>query len=243
MHAVVHLPSDVSAPPASDVVAVKQMPRARPLVTKIISAATKRSYTIVSGDTLSGIAGRSCGDSGKWPGIYGQNRGEIANPDMIYPGQKLTFTCDGPAVVLTSAVPASNSEPGSGKVWGVTYGYPNTRGDGDGDGWDVSGDAPVQQQEAPAPQQEAASAPAAGGTYQGSGAMQQCIISRESGGNSQVMNSTGHYGLYQFSASTWVAHGGNPADFGHASVAEQNQVYANTVAADGYSDWAPYDGC
>lgn len=79
--------------------------------------------------------------------------------------------------------------------------------------------------------------------YHGSGSMQDCIIARESGGDSQVMNSTGHYGLYQFSSSTWAVHGGNPADFGHASVSEQNRVYYNTVAQDGYSDWAPYDGC
>ena len=70
------------------------------------------------------------------------------------------------------------------------------------------------------------------------------MIARESGGNPQVMNgSSGHYGLYQFSASTWAAYGGNPADFGHASVAEQNQVFANAIAAGGQSNWAPYDGC
>jgi nucleoid-associated protein YgaU len=99
---------------------------------------------------------------------------------------------------------------------------------------------PVQVAAAPAPAQPAAQ-PAA--TYSGSGSMQSCIIAAESGGNSQIVNASGHYGLYQFSYATWVAHGGNGADFGHASVAEQNQVYASTVAADGYSDWAPYDGC
>jgi LysM repeat protein len=72
---------------------------------------------------------------------------------------------------------------------------------------------------------------------------QQCVIARESGGNSQVMNSSGHYGLYQFSASTWAAYGGNPADFGDASVAEQNQVFDNAVAAGGQSNWSAYDGC
>jgi resuscitation-promoting factor RpfB len=72
---------------------------------------------------------------------------------------------------------------------------------------------------------------------------QACVISRESGGDSQVMNSTGHYGLYQFSASTWAAAGGNPNDFGHASVAEQNLVFAQAYAAFGTSPWAPYDGC
>lgn len=75
------------------------------------------------------------------------------------------------------------------------------------------------------------------------GSFQQCVISRESGGDAQVMNGSGHYGLYQFSYSAWVAAGGNPADFGDASVAEQNQVFATAYAEDGTSPWAPYDGC
>jgi hypothetical protein len=69
------------------------------------------------------------------------------------------------------------------------------------------------------------------------------VVSRESGGQAQIMNYSGHYGLYQFSASTWAAYGGNPADFGHASVAEQNQVFASALARGGQSNWAPYDGC
>jgi LysM repeat protein len=75
------------------------------------------------------------------------------------------------------------------------------------------------------------------------GSFQQCVISRESGGDAQVMNGSGHYGLYQFSYSAWAAAGGNPADFGNASAAEQNQVFATAYAQDGTSPWAPYDGC
>ena len=41
------------------------------------------------------------------------------------------------------------------------------------------------------------------------GSFGACVIARESGGQSQVMNATGHYGLYQFSASTWAAYGGS----------------------------------
>jgi hypothetical protein len=85
------------------------------------------------------------------------------------------------------------------------------------------------------------SAPAA--STSGDSAFQSCVIERESGGNAQVMNSSGHYGLYQFSLSTWEAYGGSAADFGHASVAEQNQVFANAMAAGGEDNWAPYDGC
>jgi soluble lytic murein transglycosylase-like protein len=69
------------------------------------------------------------------------------------------------------------------------------------------------------------------------------VISAESGGNSQVMNSSGHYGLYQFSSSTWAEYGGNPGAFGDASVAEQNQVFDNAIAAGGQSNWSAYDGC
>jgi len=75
------------------------------------------------------------------------------------------------------------------------------------------------------------------------GSFAACVIARESGGNSQVMNASGHYGLYQFSASTWAEYGGNPADFGNASVSEQNQVFDNALAAGGESNWSAYDGC
>jgi len=75
------------------------------------------------------------------------------------------------------------------------------------------------------------------------GSFAQCVIARESGGQTQVMNASGHYGLYQFSASTWAAYGGSPADFGHASASEQNQVFDNAIAAGGQSNWSAYDGC
>jgi LysM repeat protein len=80
-------------------------------------------------------------------------------------------------------------------------------------------------------------------TYSGSGSFQSCVISRESGGSSQVMNGSGHYGLYQFSESTWEAYGGSASDFGNASVAEQNKVFDSAIAAGGESNWSAYDGC
>ncbi len=80
-------------------------------------------------------------------------------------------------------------------------------------------------------------------TYSGGGGFASCVIAAESGGNSQVMNSSGHYGLYQFSASTWEEYGGSAADFGDATVAEQNQVFDNALAAGGESNWSAYDGC
>ncbi len=103
---------------------------------------------------------------------------------------------------------------------------------------------------APAPAPVAASAPvqatsSVSSSYSGgaSSSFEACVIARESGGNAQVMNSSGHYGLYQFSASTWVAYGGSAAAFGHASAAEQHRVFSNAVARGGQSNWSPYDGC
>ncbi len=75
------------------------------------------------------------------------------------------------------------------------------------------------------------------------GGYQQCVISRESGGQTQVMNGSGHYGLYQFDYGTWVSGGGASADFGHASVAEQNRVFAAVYAVRGTQPWSPSDGC
>jgi len=111
--------------------------------------------------------------------------------------------------------------------------------------------APGELGPAPASAPAAASGPAqataavSGGTYSGaaSGSFASCVIARESGGNAQVMNSSGHYGLYQFSESTWEAYGGSAADFGHASAAEQNRVFSNAIAQGGQSNWSPYDGC
>ena len=95
--------------------------------------------------------------------------------------------------------------------------------------------APVATESTPQPETAAVSDP--GGSFG------ECVIARESGGDAQVINASGHYGLYQFSASTWAEYGGNPGDFGNASVAEQNQVFANALAAGGEYNWAPYDGC
>jgi LysM repeat protein len=101
--------------------------------------------------------------------------------------------------------------------------------------------APAGSGYAPAQATSAVASSYSGGVPGGS--FGACVVARESGGNAQVMNSSGHYGLYQFSESTWVAYGGSAADFGHASAAEQNQVFANALARGGQSNWSAYDGC
>lgn len=194
---------------------LREMPPAKSLVTKIISEAAGKTYTIESGDTLSGIARRFCGKPADWTGIWQQNKAEIRDPDVVLPGQKVRFTCEEISRLLGAADSGGAGNPGyqsqgsqSPVVTDAVSGYY-----GNVDPASFSG-------------------------------FEQCVITRESGGQSQVMNSTEHYGLFQFSASTWAAYGGNPADFGHASVAEQERVYENVVAAGAtYGTWSEWDGC
>jgi nucleoid-associated protein YgaU len=54
----------------------------------------RRSYTVVSGDSLSKIAKREYGDAQKWRQIYEANREQIKDPDLIYPGQVLTIPAE-----------------------------------------------------------------------------------------------------------------------------------------------------
>jgi nucleoid-associated protein YgaU len=55
------------------------------------STPAKRSYTVVSGDSLSKIAKREYGDASKWHAIFDANRDTIKDPDLIHPGQVLTL--------------------------------------------------------------------------------------------------------------------------------------------------------
>jgi hypothetical protein len=183
------------------------------------------TYAVRPGDSLSAIAGRLYHNPAAWPVLYWRNRGQVRWADIIETGQVLRIPAE-PARIPRAPALLEPSPPVS----------------------TVADYTPRHASPAPVPAQAAAvpaAAPAAG-TYSGGvpgGAFGQCVVSRESGGQAQIMNDSGHYGLYQFSASTWAEYGGNPADFGDASVAEQNQVFANALARGGESNWAPYDGC
>ena len=207
-------------------------------------------YTVRSGDTLSSIANRFYNEQDAWPAIFWANKHQIRWANIIQIGQRLSIP------VKPDQIPSAPSETGppvapvaapvqqasSAPVQAPVAQAPVAQA--------PVAQAPVAQApvaQAPVAQAPVAQAPVAqaapAATYSGGSSFQQCVISRESGGNSQVMNGSGHYGLYQFSASTWAAYGGSPSSFGNASVAEQNQVFNNAVAAGGQSNWSPYDGC
>ena len=66
------------------------------LVTKAAPSAS-RTYSVRSGDTLSGIARKFYGNSARWTWIYAANRSKIHNPNVIYVGEKLTIPYHAPA--------------------------------------------------------------------------------------------------------------------------------------------------
>jgi LysM repeat protein len=175
-------------------------------------------YVVKSGDTLASIAQRLYHSSNYWTVLYWANHREIRYANEIQAGQVLTVPAKpakipGAPTALAPAAAPATSTASVGES-------------------DSSASVP---QAAPAPTES---------SYSGNAdSFQACVIAAESGGNPQVMNASGHYGLYQFSESTWVEYGGSAADFGDASVAEQNQVFDNAIAAGGASNWSLYDGC
>jgi LysM repeat protein len=178
------------------------------------------TYVVQSGDTLASIAQQLYSGADYWPTLYSANRATVRDASQLQVGQVLAVPgkpAKIPSVPAQAASVASTSsaQPSSsaGQAQPSTPSTPSTATSG---------------------------STASSGS---SSSFQACVIAAESGGNAQVMSSAGYYGLYQFSASTWAAYGGNPADFGHASVAEQNQVFDNAIAAGGASNWSQYDGC
>jgi nucleoid-associated protein YgaU len=53
------------------------------------AAASARTYTVKSGDTLSAIAKQHLGDANAYMKIYEANRDQLSDPDKIKPGQVL----------------------------------------------------------------------------------------------------------------------------------------------------------
>jgi Transglycosylase-like domain/LysM domain len=174
------------------------------------------SYTVRTGDTLSSISKKFYGKATDWPVIYWGNKSAIRWADEISPDQVLVI----PAVPATIPDPPAALSPAPPPTLAGVATSPAPVAASQGD--------PVLTSYS--------------GAWPG-GAFGQCVVQRESGGDAQAMNSTGHYGLYQFSLSTWEEYGGSAATFGGATVEEQEAVFENAMAQGGEGNWSPYDGC
>lgn len=85
------------------------------------SAATPKPGTVLhvvkTGDTLYDIARRYLGNPFRWPELFRANAGQIANANLIYPGQRLvagadgrpTFAPDGPIDATAPEVPPART--------------------------------------------------------------------------------------------------------------------------------------
>jgi hypothetical protein len=100
-------------------IATPQPPAAplQPPVTAVHRAApggaVTHTYTVQDGDTLWSIAQQSYGDGQMWPHIYHANRAQIANPNVIYPGQVLIIPQGGSARgrTMSATSPAPRTAP------------------------------------------------------------------------------------------------------------------------------------
>lgn len=242
----------------------------RTAVRAVLSSARQHSdralalHKVTAGESISSVAATAChGHADYWTGIYAESRAEhltAYNANVLTVGQLLAIDCVYRPAELRFAI--SPPQPHWHQVATTAYvssgghhdqfdghHYPGGCGDGDGDGL---GDMPCWMLHrgggSASPGYHAVTVYtghrySSGARYSGASSFEQCVIARESGGNSQVMNASGHYGLYQFSSSTWHAYGGSYGSFGHASVGEQRRVFLNAIAQGGQSNWSPYDGC
>ncbi|MER5339617.1 transglycosylase family protein [Streptomyces mirabilis] len=82
----------------------------QPQTTPQSRAGTAEMYTVVHGDTLSGIAG-SRHVQGGWQRLYDANRSTVgSDPDLILPGQRLNLRGKGQTPAHTESTPSSASK-------------------------------------------------------------------------------------------------------------------------------------
>jgi LysM repeat protein len=183
------------------------------------------TYTVQSGDTLSGIAARS---GVSLSAIEAANP-QIHNPNLIYVSQKVNVPdgrsgvtpIPGPSVSVATSAPAASDE-------GSTAASQPAASEG------------TAASSSSSTSSGAASSSAVTSTGGGasSSSFQQCVAWRESGDNPTASSA----GLYGILPSTWASLGYS-GTAGGASVAQQTQAFQQLYAQDGTAPWAPYDGC
>lgn len=232
--------NDQSALSSAQLVSAAWQALARVTAEQKRSASSPPTYTVRPGDSLSSIAGRLYHNAAAWPVLYWGNHGQIRWANLIKAGQVLRVPAEparipvapaklGPPVHTAAAHTPRHANPAPAAAPASAQPAP--------------AQAPVPASTGPASTGPASTGPTTSSGPWPGGAFGNCVVQRESGGNPNIWNASGHWGLYQFSASTWAEYGGNPAAFGSAGVAEQEQVFMNAMAQGGQFNWAPYDGC
>jgi LysM repeat protein len=209
--------SAAPASPASGTAAttsVRQASAARPAATRARHAAARSTYTVVAGDTLSGISGRFCGTPADYPSLAHASR--IADPNLIYKGETITLACHAAAVTVTTSV--TTGHIGAHRA------------------------APRHPVARPARPPQATTAPTGGMSAfescvisrESGGNPRAVNPASDAGGLFQFLPSTwaalGEAAAYPGGAQT-------------APVGVQEAAFDKLYAEAGTSPWAPYDGC
>lgn len=192
--------------------------------THLADFSAPQEVIVSNGQTLSGIAAKVLGSARNWPVLWWDNRSHISNPNILVAGTRLRFgKWDYVRPWLRHRANAAIPAP-------PPVSNPPAQ--------------PTAQDSAPA--QPTASSATTATVSAGSG-FEQCVISRESGGNPSAFNpASGAGGLFQFLPSTWAALGfasSYPGGAQTAPVSVQEQAFQEEFAQAGTSPWAPYDGC
>jgi LysM repeat protein len=187
------------------------------------------TYTVQSGDTLSGIAARS---GVSLSAIEAANP-QIHNPNLIYVNQKVhvpdgrsgVTPIPGPSVSAATSAPATSDE-------GSTAASQPAASEGTA----TSSSSSTSSGPGSSSTGSSSTVTSTGGGAPSS--FQQCVAWRESGDN-PTASSAGMYGILP---STWASLGYS-GTAGEASVTQQTQAFQQLYAQDGTAPWPPYDGC
>jgi LysM repeat protein len=82
-------PAKKATKPAPKKAPKRTAPAPAPVAPATVAVNTDGDYTVVAGDSLSKIA-QAQNIQGGWQALYEKNKASVANPDLIFVGQKLT---------------------------------------------------------------------------------------------------------------------------------------------------------
>ncbi len=194
---------------------------------------TRSAYTVISGNTLSGISARFCGTTADYLSLAAASG--ITNPDIIYPGQHVKLDCHAHVPAALTAPPPAPEPP------------PPAHASGKHHRDHAAAHRHAVQHRRPGRHSRTSPRPSGHFSTEGMAAFESCVISRESGGNPRAVNaSSGAGGLFQFLPSTWAGLGyadAYPGGAQTAPVGVQEAAFAKLFAEAGTSPWRPYDGC